>query len=163
MKIIFLDIDGVLNSASFNPPKEYQHRQEQKAGLYWAYRMDVFDSECVENLKLILEKTNAFIVISSAWRTDMDQCKKSFSYDNLDWDRVLWKTQWPFDERFRTREDEVFAFLKSPRTPSIEAFVVLEDEHEMSNIERDWYMIKTDGRIGLTREDALKAICILNQ
>jgi hypothetical protein len=162
MKIIFLDIDWVLNSASLNPPKEYQSRQVEKASLYWSYRMDVFDTQCVENLKLILEKTNAFIVISSAWRTDMEQCKKSFSYDDLDWGRVFGKTQWPFDERFPKREDEILAFINSPRTAQIKRFVVLEDEHEMPSIEAKWNFIRTDWRIWLTREDAMKAIAILN-
>jgi hypothetical protein len=54
MKIIFLDIDGVLNVSS-------RERDE------WG---SVFHPHLVENLRLIVEKTDAKIVISSSWRKD---------------------------------------------------------------------------------------------
>lgn len=162
MKLIFLDIDWVLNRASFNPEQSYRDAIETKANLYWAYRMDIFDTECVKNLKMILDDTSAYIVISSAWRTDMDQCKKSFSYDNLDWMRVIWKTPGPFDPRYPTREHEIIAFLNSPRTPRIENYIVLDDEHHMPTIENEWRFIKTIWSIGLTAELAIKAIKKLN-
>jgi len=54
MKIIFLDIDGVLNVIP---------QGRDKYGM-------IFHPEFVENLKYIIEQTNAKIVISSSWRID---------------------------------------------------------------------------------------------
>jgi hypothetical protein len=54
MKILFLDFDGVLNVLS----TDYD-----KFGA-------IFHLHFVNNLKQIIDKTNAKIVISSSWRTD---------------------------------------------------------------------------------------------
>lgn len=52
MKVIFLDIDGVLNSEEFlrNNPNQ------------------LIDRKCVSILKNIVDKTGAVIVLSSGWR-----------------------------------------------------------------------------------------------
>ncbi len=57
MKIIFLDIDGVLNH------------------MYWLKKMKgvegdkkFFDPDCVRRLNTITDKTGAKIVLSSSWR-----------------------------------------------------------------------------------------------
>jgi len=64
-KIIFLDIDGVINI----PP----------------YQM--FDKHCMNNLHSIINQTNAKIVISSSWRCDNILMKEQFDahgfYDDL--------------------------------------------------------------------------------
>ena len=52
MKIIFLDIDGVLN-VEYNEKDKYGH---------------IFKEEYVQNLAEIIEKTGAKIVISSTWK-----------------------------------------------------------------------------------------------
>src|SRR5688572_29340180 len=53
MKILFLDIDGVLNSAFV--------LAEQRRG-------DAIDRDMVERINRIVDSTGCFIVISSAWR-----------------------------------------------------------------------------------------------
>ena len=58
-KIIFLDVDGVLNSAKFDreKPKEAGNIDESRLTL----------------LKTLVDKTGAHIVLSSTWRTHLGQ------------------------------------------------------------------------------------------
>lgn len=56
MKIIFLDIDGVLNSA------EYRNRMGRK------YYSEIIDRNKMPLLKEIVEETGAKIVLSTSWR-----------------------------------------------------------------------------------------------
>ncbi len=57
MKIIFLDIDGVLNSKSWNE----NHKEEIKRGV-------LIDEDKVKLLKEILIKTGAVVVLHSGWK-----------------------------------------------------------------------------------------------
>lgn len=68
MKVIFLDIDGVLNT------KETFFKRKEKyiKTKIWDYRIDLFR---IEYLKEIIEKTDAKIVLTSTWR-------KGFEKDN---------------------------------------------------------------------------------
>ena len=52
MKLLFLDIDGVLNGHVYNPLAQ----------------SNIIDPKCVANLNYILMETGADIVLSSAWR-----------------------------------------------------------------------------------------------
>lgn len=66
MKIIFLDFDGVMDTA-------YYDHILSKEGLpscdeYGA----VFDPSCVMNLKHIIDQTGADIVVSSSWKHMME-------------------------------------------------------------------------------------------
>ena len=56
MKVIFLDIDGVLNSIKFD-------RLRMRDG-----RSDFIDESRLPLLKQIVDSTNAVIVLSTTWR-----------------------------------------------------------------------------------------------
>ena len=67
MKVIFLDIDGVLVTRSFWKQLEL----EDKNWLQKARDGDhhhLFDPSCVANLNQLIEETGAKIVVSSTWR-----------------------------------------------------------------------------------------------
>lgn len=57
MKVIFLDIDGVLNSEKYYT----EHLDDMME--------NPVDRECVKRLKAIVQATDARIVLSSSWRT----------------------------------------------------------------------------------------------
>lgn len=68
MKIIFLDIDGVLNVIP-------QGRDEYGA---------TFHQHFIDNLKLIIDQTDAKIVVSSSWRkSSLKIMKEMWAYRNL--------------------------------------------------------------------------------
>lgn len=65
-RIIFLDIDGVLNNAK----------------LRWTDGKDAIDHACVNVLSQIIQETGAKIVVHSTWRvgfSDIDSLKADFS------------------------------------------------------------------------------------
>lgn len=68
MRVIFLDIDGVLNSEEF-----YQHRPLTQ-------ELNEIDEEKVKLLQQIVQATNAKIVLTSTWRVYDKTDKTSPSY-----------------------------------------------------------------------------------
>ena len=72
MKIIFLDIDGVLNHEAFY--KERYERVQNGEKLNHPY--SEIDSNSVTNLNSLIADTDAKVVISSTWRhSGIDYCK----------------------------------------------------------------------------------------
>lgn len=150
-KYIFLDIDGPLNTGrnDYLDPERYGHH---------------FDNEAVGNLRKIVEATDASIVISSSWR-----------HMGIKRMREIWK-DWKLpgkvigctpggwgDERFNTRGEEIQAWLdenaKGPKS-----YVIFDDlgPDEALDIQCS-HWIQVDPHCGITTDDALNAIKILNE
>lgn len=62
INIIFLDIDGVLNTERFIKYQVENHESDYYLADY------NFDPICMNNLKSLIDETNALIVLSSSWR-----------------------------------------------------------------------------------------------
>ena len=61
-KVIFLDFDGVLATSRFST-------QLDEKGLLWTDCYgSLFDPVCIENLRLIIDRTGADIVVTSTWK-----------------------------------------------------------------------------------------------
>jgi hypothetical protein len=73
MKIIFLDIDGVLNSENWYRRRFKEIDTKDILGKYPYYE---FDPKSIEQLNRIISETGAKIVVSSTWRA-------SYSVDDL--------------------------------------------------------------------------------
>lgn len=77
MNIIFLDVDGVLNSIEYLTQTYKKVKRTLK-------QEEMLDPICINNLKEIVDKTNARIVIISSWKIcDLDILIKVFSNYNL--------------------------------------------------------------------------------
>ena len=136
MKIIFLDIDGVLFA-------------------FWGYK---FSPAACNNLNVLLEKEpEAMIVISSSWRhLGLDQVKKTLAANNIDSNRAIDIT----GNETGGRGVQIQAWLD--RHPEVTNFVVIDDEiSEMSNIMD--HVVKTNSYSGLTSADVDLALDILNK
>jgi len=74
MKVIFLDIDGVLNSDKFYEEIFRNKREKQlvttNGVLRYSYDAGGIDSRCVEWLNKVTDDTGAVIVVTSSWRKD---------------------------------------------------------------------------------------------
>lgn len=66
MKIIFLDIDGVLNSEKFYEKRHRCHEKGIPFAVNWPFS-DI-DPDSVDILNKVIKATNARIVMSSTWR-----------------------------------------------------------------------------------------------
>lgn len=166
MKIIFLDIDGVLNNATRANWLHENVRKGSGFGLPWelddgniTVETTGWDPANVEALWHIIDETDAQIVISSTWRLGRrsvwfrEISKKAFgrAFPVIDLTPVI-------NEIGSIRGDEVNRWLEG--APVVERWVCLDDDgdfHPENNL------VQTDMEIGLTMEDAQQAIKILNE
>ena len=133
MKIIFLDIDGVLNSYDYMRSLHFNYRCLVKQGLK-QYPIekdftedlygDLFDHRCVLNLENIILSTNANIVITSTWRKDLklQGLKNMWQYRNIS-GKIIDITQYLNLDRGLEIKD----WLDNTKY-DIESFVILDDE-----------------------------------
>ena len=161
MKIIFLDIDWVLIKF-WNSYKIRKTRSEK----WQSWTINSFDLDLVENLKYIISKTNAKIVISSSWRHDMDRVEKAFKKAWLNSDLIVWSTP---VELWYWRWNEVLTYilenLKNSRMfeDVIENFVMIDDDNfDAKCVIRLWKFVHTKTNIWLNKTKAKEAIRILN-
>lgn len=64
-KIIFLDFDGVMDTGRFD--KILLRNDQKRSDIYGT----IFDPDCIKNLKKIVDKTGADIVVTSTWKMIM--------------------------------------------------------------------------------------------
>ena len=137
MKVVFLDIDGVLNDAV-------------TTAELWDDKPKKDHLDC---LKAIIDATNAKIVLSSTWRlfpsarNDVKNALRNVGLEFIDKTKEL-----------RDRASEIQEWLN--RHPEVEKFVILDDE-EISGKFPD-NLVQTTFYRGLLPEHVEKAIKILN-
>ena len=152
-KLIFLDIDGVLDT--------YKSRY-------------MLDPTLMDRLGLILGKTGAWIVISSSWRCNNvpDTIDFMTDYDNPRvgsnpfpfTDRIVGVTPILYSvvegdiDRPATRGEEIAAYLKQHPCDN---YVILDDCDEIEYTQIPHLVLVNDD-VGLTIEDVEKAVSILN-
>ena len=165
MKVIFLDIDGVLVTR-----KSLQHDHDtitQPWAISGARRthlaLSSFDPEAVKNLNWLIEASGAGLVISSVWRIyrTVGQLREIFAEEGVEGD-VLGATMILRDDD-RTeypRGSEIQWWLHS--NPGVEGFCILDDDsYDIAPLFPD-RLVKLDTKIGLTRESAELAFSIIN-
>lgn len=151
MNIIFLDVDGVLNSRN-KLIEIYNKTHKPHSGYSYP-----FDERCMENLKLLVQETSSKLVITSTWRKDEVGRKtllKALNEYELD-SNVIGYT--PMLDK--TRELEIKQFLISLKEKP--NFVILDDDSDMGELMP--FLIKTNVQIGLTHENVQEAIIKLNK
>ena len=160
MKVIFLDIDGVLNVYS---------RDHDEFGSQ-------FHDHLVENLKYIIDNTNAKIVISSSWRSGgLERMKDMWTKRNYPAEVIGVTPDLSYqddnDEYHRVkRGEEIDWYLK--KNTNIENYVILDDDtdflpHQLGNFVQCSTNINhpdcVDIGYGLTKICSERAIRILNR
>jgi len=146
-KCIYLDIDGVLNS-----DKTLARTPNRYIGI---------SSDKVKLLKEIVKATDACIVLSSSWRLmeEYDEDKK-YLYKQLRYKdlKIVDQTK----KLSMNRGLEISKHLEEH--PEIKSFVILDDEFALQFKEcgLSKHYIQTDYTTGLTKDDVMKAIKILN-
>lgn len=168
-KLIFLDIDGVLNVIS-------TERDEFGA---------IFQEPFISNLKYIIDKTDAKIVISSTWRASgFDIMQEMWKKRNLPGEIyaitpsstiLIEDDDLPFefyDEVFRGHEIDFFIKQECDTFPDEDfRYVIIDDDNDMLEIQRSCF-VRTSNNwndpeavegYGLTKSKAEEVIRILNQ
>ncbi len=141
VKIIFLDIDGVLTSL-------------KSANQFGNYK--TFLPSSVEALNHILKVSGAQIVISSAWRIGrtIEELRTIFNDQGIDGSKIIGLTPILRDKRGH----DIDSWLKTARLP-VKSFVIIDDNSDMEHhIGR---LVQTTFEDGLEMSHAEKAIAML--
>ena len=159
MKVIFLDIDGVLNSEQFWEEQTQSFRYT--AALNEGKTDDEisvvanFDPVAVEWLNYIVAKTDAEIVVSSTWRSDYNiQFKLRYAGIKKPMYGIT-----PFSKD-RHRGTEIKKWLDDH--PEVTHYVIIDDDNDMLDEQLNNF-VQTSWAEGLNKECADRAVEILNK
>lgn len=148
MKIIFLDIDGVL------------------APIPRPFNKDGFNPVCVRYFESIFkEVSDASIVISSTWRIaqTVDQLRKTMGRYGLSCsERIIGKTV-DYTETgellYLTRGQEISMWLMDNK--EVDSYVIVDDDTDISPHQNRW--VQPVHELGLQEDDAKRCITILQK
>ena len=175
MKVLFLDIDGVLNSDNWFGYRLYCIKNNMYNRVLnfidtndenTEHKLTMIDDRAIANLNRIVEETGCKVVLSSSWRSSGESENvftqyilklKGFKYELYDVTPRLW------DKEFGTqRGEEIQLWMnKESEKHEIESYVILDDDSDMLPEQMNNF-IHVDSNIGLTYKDVCKAIKILN-
>ena len=150
MKIIFLDIDGVLNAEN----------TKDRIGRYIG-----LDNSKIEILKHIIDETGAKIVLSSSWRNCRDNkvlhriwnalVERLASYDL----EIIDIT--PTNCEYSYRGYEIQQWFKDNQDLNIESFIILDDDNDLKPYGSRH--IQTSWKNGMESKHGEMAIIKLNE
>lgn len=147
MKVIFLDVDGVLNSSSWATEK-------QKEGVY-IFRDNLLNEAALLMLRDLVEETNAVLVLSSSWRK-FKKCRDDLA-NQLTQHQLSIFSDTP--ETDGIRGDDINAWLVAH--PCVESYVILDDDADMLECQIP-YLVQTTFEDGLQDSHCRRAKAILN-
>lgn len=182
VKILFLDIDGVLNSTEFmkathkgygKPPTRWERQLITKALEHWeaphmelpkARRMiqnDIrqLDRAAIERLNEIIRQTGAKIVVSSTWRMWYRPAGFQLILEAYGLQGEVIDRTWLSPSRYRAHE--IRKWLEEA-TLKIESFVALDDD-SFDMVEVADRLVNTNCLTGLLDEHIERAVEILRR
>lgn len=143
MRVLFLDVDGVLNRTGFSPQATVGMRS-------W------IEPELAARLVATLETIDAKIVLSTSWRIDssLAELRAELHASGIDGSRLLDMTpDLPDDERW----PEIAAWMKQ-HAVAPEDVVILEDFYEMGPLAARAVMIDPDTGLDEAAASAIVAL-----
>jgi hypothetical protein len=173
IKILFLDIDGVLN---YMPDRESLKILKNNLG-YEKFMHEIygFSETLVSTLKTIIDATNCKIVFSTSWRYFKDHHIEGSDWrktlaDLLNVDQSIFigntpdiSSGWDNGTFSRRRGSEIKIWLECNTEPGKYKFCVIDDEVcDIIPVIPKKNVIHVNMKTGLTIDDAKRAIAILN-
>jgi len=141
MKVLFLDVDGVINPISF-------------------HHGSGFSGAACANIQSVLDKDpEVRIVVSSAWRRwGIEKLKEILKDNNIDSSKLedITDTEGGLDPE--NRAEQIQRWLDKHK--QVKQFVVIDD-YPMPALDAN--AVKTNGYVGFTQKDADIALGILNK
>lgn len=151
LKLIFLDVDGVLNNTIDSDRHYYNER-----GYFYS-------PNCVKVFNKVIEATGAKIVVSSTWRLGrtVEELKELFAWMGVKGE-VIDKTG---RNSSGIRGVEILEWMRERddiHSWNFKNYIIIDDDSDMLLWQKDNF-VHTKGTIGITEQDVEKAIRILNQ
>ena len=140
MKVIFLDIDGVV----------CLHKSKSN----WEKDEEIFDAECCRRLKEILQATESKLVLSSSWRL----FPESFAYvlEQFEPYGITKENFIGITPFLNDRPKEILAYLENHR--EIDRFIAIDDEMYYCDAFPYDRLILTEVYSGIT--EVIRDLCI---
>lgn len=164
-RIIFLDIDGVLNCQLFyqdRASKKLMRKAVKKGNISGEdYHASQLCKERISWLNGLCERTGAQVVISSTWRSSgLEYCKKALSDNGATFD-IIDVTPWLKHEGC-VRGNEIYHWIEKNSValfgiPSHEyrSYVIIDDDSDML-LWQAAHFFQTDNYSGLTPNTVYK-------
>jgi hypothetical protein len=156
-KIVFLDIDGVLNTTRSMKLDKVPF-QSPDIHMWFRKGYDAFDSKCVKNLNKIIEQSGAKIVVSSSWRL-------SFMEPNM----FPYLVEYIVSQGVKADIIDKTPYLGTKRGYEIEkwldehndvdGFVILDDNADMGELVTSW--VRTSWGKGIENKHVKQALKIM--
>lgn len=166
MKVVFLDIDGVVNTLKLYKTAP-NHIPPEQLKLVEGYYVDICSSsnKRVSNidamcwLDKLCHKFDLKMVISSTWRLgDMEEVKEALYNSGLSRDvEIIGKTERLYTDH--CRGDEIKLYLNQHK--DIENFVIFDDDSDIYRL--DDHFIQTNTYVGITFNEYERACRILEK
>lgn len=162
-KIIFLDVDGVLNYTKW-------YIDDRNPGNLYGQEGDI-DPLCVQRIIDVCNVTGAKIVISSDWRTLVGGIPRLIRA-GIPEELIIGQTpelikrclnfyDADVDTYAHSRGREIDFWLED--NPDTWDYVIIDDRIDFSESQKRLHFVHTDSMYGFTDEDKEKAIEILNR
>lgn len=166
--IVFLDIDGVLNTLMIDTKPFESSGQISRDGFYYelCFPEDkrVSNRQAVMWLNKLCKETNAKIVISSTWRMGINGFKLTKealrNTGLLEEIEIIGQTEILNQYDFNIRGREIENYLDNH--PEINRYVILDDDNDMLPNQIN-HLVQTDTDYGFGYKDYLKAKQILEE
>ena len=163
-KVLFLDIDGVLNTELWYTEMTKKTRKDR-----FGY---VFDPAAIKNLSTIIDATGADIVISSSWKfMGLDKLREMWLERQLP-GKVIDITPNSMSDEFLLHANIDNMDLLSIRGQEIKEWLMLHGKDvshyaildDMNDIlqEQEPHFVWIDPKVGITKGNSVQAIMILN-
>ncbi len=165
MQLIFLDIDGVLNSVQ--SLHYYAHLASkgllaaESDGSTWEVSGCIhFCPIAASNFRVLLrELPDAKIVVSSSWRKSrMDNVEKLFKEHDLPFDRIIGTTP----ALWTRRGIEIQKWLDDNAALAPTDFVIIDDDGDMEHL-KEKHLVQTNGLLGFTYPEVLQIVARFRQ
>lgn len=179
MKIVFLDVDGVMNSNDWYVRRSTEVEMDDIASQYPFYE---FDPKAVARLNRITDETGAKIVLSSTWRhgRTIEQLKDLFVKVGITGELIdktisinaagnigytiprgceidYWLDKHDFQRINWSKKTQEEYLAKS----QVQNYIILDDDSDMLYNQRE-HFVKTPHMMGLTDAHVEQSITILN-
>jgi hypothetical protein len=147
MKVLFLDVDGVLNGAHTKEVCEWVDGRKCFTG--------VEPSKC-ELVRQIVRDSNCYVVLSSTWRKSAGMLP--YLWRNLGEDVCLRRLGHTPHGLGGVRGDEIAAWLATH--PGVTSYAILDDNDDMAHLKDR--LVQTNWMTGIQPEDVKRTVAMLN-
>ena len=189
IKIIALDMDGVVNSSKHVGDWIYNKREEIKSQnphldplgdeifqltrkeyqKEFNHMIELIFPELAERIKRICDETDCYIVWSSTWRKlneykDIENAKEMFNRRGLPGDRLIGYTPSAMSWEGHCRGSEIRVWIKDNIYGKVTKCAVIDDRYDAGyNLPKCAKFFQINDQIGITEENMEDIIKYLNE